>query len=737
MQGRALFCLSCVFSKRRPGPFARTVVTGVLLCLLASLGGVGQSAKKNALVMMTFFDRDHSSLDGMESSLRAHVPWPVSFTVSYLENPRFEEDSYRESLAETFRLEFKREKPDIVIASSEPALLFAVKYREVMFPGVPIVFWAISTALADQKMPGVTGVATPSGTRGTIDLALRLNPDTAAIAVITNNSQTEQVWLADVHNEMRPHLNKVREIDIVGPASQQMLDRIAALPPHTIALFQLFPQDASQPPIGTWDVLSATTLRLPTYSSFDKLGLGLGGIGGAYYNHSRDSQLAGELAARVLAGEKPDNIPVVHNSGLQNRVDWRQLQRWHIPESALPPGTVVLFREPTFWERYRKYLLGTAVVLIAQAFLIGGLLWQRARKRKAEIVLRESEERFRALAESTPALVWMCDTQGRITYLNERRVAFSGQDPNAGYGDAWQAYVHPDDLPGVWKTIDKALKTRKALSHEYRLRRSDGVYRWMFDVASPRVGSDGSFAGFIGSAIDITDQKLAHQALDNLSGKLIAAQEQERARIARELHDDICQRLALLSIEIDLANRGSGQSPGSLKEIQKQCSEIANDVQTLSHKLHSSKLEYLGVVVALRRFCEELSAKNSVSAAFSTANVPANLPQTVSLCLFRVAQEALHNALKYSGTREFTVELTGSADGVRLEIADRGAGFDVENARQSRGLGLVSMQERVHLVNGAFSIESSPGGGTRVIASVPLVNEAHTDSESAAVERTL
>jgi signal transduction histidine kinase len=156
------------------------------------------------------------------------------------------------------------------------------------------------------------------------------------------------------------------------------------------------------------------------------------------------------------------------------------------------------------------------------------------------------------------------------------------------------------------------------------------------------VNGDGSFAGYIGSAIDTTDQKLAQQALQRVSGQLIEAQEKERRRIARDLHDDICQRLALLSIEIEQANRGStgplAATQISLEDIRKHCSEIAGDVQSLSHQLHSSRLEYLGIVTAIRGFCGELSKQHKVNIEFSERDVPIDLPKDTSLCLFRVAQ---------------------------------------------------------------------------------------------------
>jgi len=231
----------------------------------------------------------------------------------------------------------------------------------------------------------------------------------------------------------------------------------------------------------------------------------------------------------------------------------------------------------------------------------------------------------------------MCDARGKITYLNERRIAFTGPDPEAGYGETWAAYVHPDDLKNVLDTVAQALKARQPFSREYRLRRSDGVYRWMFDLASPRVNGDGSFAGFIGSAIDVTDQKLAQQALEKVSGQLIEAQEKERSRFARELHDDICQRLALLSMELEEADRVSHQSPEAVKknleEIRNHCSEIAADVQSLSHQLHSSKLEYLGVAAAIRGFCQEFSRQHEVSIEFTENDVPGIRPKILhSVC---------------------------------------------------------------------------------------------------------
>ena len=698
----------------------------ILLFVLVGPATAAEPAVKNVLVLHNQANLPQSWAL-MESTVRARVPGEINFYTSSVENPRFDEEVYRESLAETLRRGYGGVKLDVVVASSYPVLKFAMQYRDRMFPGVPIVFTDVSSTEGQKMWPGVTGVISPLGMRETIDLALHLHPNARAVAVISGTTEWDKYWLAVAHSELIRHLNTVREIDLIGPSSHQIVEKIAELPPSTVVLFQLRPDDLTQPALEPFDVLADVGQRLPTYSAWPGLALDRGGVGGAYRNFRKDAVLNGEIVARVLLGERPENIPIVHDSDLRVRVDWRALQRWGIPESALPPGTVVEYRQPTFWQRDRKYIVMAIALIAAQALLIAGLLLQRARKRKAEAVLVESEERFRVMADTTPSLVWMCDARGRITYLNGRRLAFTGRNSSGDDGDNWVTYVHPDDVEHMVGALYEALKTKQPFSQEYRLLRNDGVYRWMFDVASPRVNGDGSFGGFIGSAIDTTDQKLAQQALEKVSGQLIAAQEAERSRIARELHDDICQRLVLLSMELEQANRESNgssvQRNPRIEKIKQHCAEIAGAVQALSHQLHSSKLEYLGIVAAVTSFCREFSEQHEVSVKFSNQNVPRFLPADISLSLFRVTQEALQNALKYSGVSEFSVTLRGAAGEIQLEISDGGVGFDVEQAKRQKGLGLVSMQERVHLVHGIFAIESKAGSGTRIFIRVPFVEE--------------
>jgi len=342
---------------------------------------------------------------------------------------------------------------------------------------------------------------------------------------------------------------------------------------------------------------------------------------------------------------------------------------------------------------------------------------------RAEESLRESEERFRLVANTAPVLIWMSGSDKLCDYFNRPWLEFTGRPLEAELGNGWAEGVHPEDLDRCLQTYTESFNRKQAFEMQYRLRRHDGEYRWVVDIGIPRFNAGGSFEGYIGSCIDITERKLAEEALATIGRRLIEAHEEERTWIGRELHDDINQRLALLAVELDQWNR-SDPSGAELREqvrhAQQRITKIAKDVQHLSHRLHSSKLEYLGLAKAASSFCKELSEQTKVEIAFSHAGVPRALPQEVSLCLFRVLQEALQNAVKHSGVKSFNVDLLGTPESIDLTVTDTGSGFEENEAFTRQGLGLISMRERLQLVQGKLSVKSKPGAGTTIHARVPL-----------------
>jgi len=216
----------------------------------------------------------------------------------------------------------------------------------------------------------------------------------------------------------------------------------------------------------------------------------------------------------------------------------------------------------------------------------------------------------------------------------------------------------------------------------------------------------------------------SYERIRHLGLKLLSAQESERTRIARELHDDISQKLALLSIDLSLLGRKiqSGAGEVAAEAAAKRAEGIATSVHDLSHRLHPARLQLIGLVGALDGLRAEM-ARSDVTIAFTHENVPSTLPPALTLCLFRIVQEALQNALKHSQARSVSVDLSGASGGIELAIVDDGVGFDVD-AAWSRGLGLLSVEERVDAVGGTLEIHSSPGAGTRLKIRVP-VSESH------------
>jgi PAS domain S-box-containing protein len=343
-------------------------------------------------------------------------------------------------------------------------------------------------------------------------------------------------------------------------------------------------------------------------------------------------------------------------------------------------------------------------------------------RKRAETTARESEQRFRSVANTAPVMIWMSGPDKLCDYFNQPWLDFTGRPLEKELGNGWAEGVDPEDLEICLETFTTSFDRREPFQIQYRLRRHDGEFRWIFDQAVPKFNADGSFAGYIGSCIDVTEHKLAKEALSNISRKLIEAQEQERTYVARELHDDVNQRVALLAIK--LANLKEGL-PASAVELSSRIGEacdlvleLGRSIEALSHRLHSSQLQYLGLEAAAASFCKELSDHTKMEIDFRSEGISEKLPEEVSLCLFRVLQEALQNAAKHSDARNVEVTLRRVWDQIHLMVRDRGIGFDTEDTINSRGIGLTSMRERLKLVDGVLSIQSRRPIGTTIHAFV-------------------
>ena len=345
----------------------------------------------------------------------------------------------------------------------------------------------------------------------------------------------------------------------------------------------------------------------------------------------------------------------------------------------------------------------------------------------------ETQEVFYRLFEFAPDAIVVVDQQGVIRRANAKTEQMFGYRREELVGQPVEVLI-PD------RFTERHVGYRSKYLHEPRTRpmgaglelfgrRKDGSEFPVEIGVSPVRTDEGQFV--LASIIDITQRTEAERGLREnqrelrvLTGRLLQAQESERRRIARELHDDLSQGLALLSVQLDLLGQKPTESSAQLAEqmhdLSDQVKQLSSSVHDLSRQLHPTKLEQLGLVAAVSGLCKELSQSHDLRIEFLHHNVPEGIVADTALCLYRIAQEALRNVIKHSGAQSADVELSGDADAICLRIADDGTGFDSKSVDGTGGLGLVSMRERLRLVRGEIAINSHPSGGTRIEVRVPV-----------------
>jgi PAS domain S-box-containing protein len=416
-------------------------------------------------------------------------------------------------------------------------------------------------------------------------------------------------------------------------------------------------------------------------------------------------------------------------STLAGGSDW-QLDNQDVRIPRLRSAAVALLPEHSPYPRDCLRLLMAGAALIIAVLPI--LLFRHSKNKQslARAIdsakpISESETYNRLLADEVPVLMWVARPDKVRSHFNKEWLRFTGRTARQESRGGWTDNIHPADSEGYLRKYNRAFDAREKFAIEYRLRHNTGDYRWVLEQGVPSLMKDGSFAGYVGCCIDITHQKTAERIQAELSGRLIRAQEDERARIARELHDDINQRLALLANGIQEMEQtprpaNSFYDKEKVHALWGLTGEISADIQDLSHQLHPSKMHYLGLAAAMRGLCQEFSRLQKIEIECIVQNVPPNLDENVALNLFRTAQEALRNVAKHSHAKHAKVELLGDGGEVRLRISDDGIGFRYDEAKGARGLGLVSMEERLKLLGGRFSVWSGAAGGTQVEGVVPV-----------------
>ena len=577
----------------------------VLVHLATAAAAYAQRESKQVLVLYSTRPDAQLSIVGervLPRVLEAGLQQEVRYYSEFMDVATFPERAHG-ALHEFLRLKYERIRFDLVVAIQDEAIEFLASHRDTLFHGTPAVFLTLDPAV--RRLPNSTGLIHEQNLLATIGFLRQLQPDVRNVFVVAGATTAgERHQLAVIQGVERSHPN-LRFTYLTGLPTMQLEARLSTLPDHSAVYYLSVSQDGTGQtvhPLEYLDVVVAAA-NAPTYCWVDSA-MGRGVVGGSLYRQRNAIDRVGELALRVLRGEAADSIAIARLDLNSNMADWRQLERWRIDTARLPAGTLVSFREPTIWERYKLRITAAAAVLLAQTVLIAGLLVQRARRRRAEWELRDSEE---------------------------------------------------------------------VLRHSF-------------------------------------------ERIRDLSTGLLRAQETERARIARELHDDICQRMLLLIIDLESLHRAR-TGVGPTAEALAAARDVATSLHDLSHRLHPTKLRLVGLVAALEQLCEE-SSRAGMTIGFTHDHVPLKLAPDVMLCVFRVVQEAVQNAIKHSGARRLSVHVSEAEGVLTLSVADDGVGFDLD-AAWHKGVGLSSISERLEAIGGTLQVRSHPGGGTQLTAVVP------------------
>jgi len=733
-------------SRRSVAIRCTVIALSALVQALVCSAAVAQTHTTRTVLALYFSSEDYPANPvheaGIREGLRSRPDWPIDYYSEYLESDRFPAEESTLALRGYLVDKYRGRHIDAIVAVTDTALRFVLRFRGELFPNVPIVYFGnvpVDDAVR-REGAGITGVVVAAGFAEGLALTLKLHPSTEQLFVV---AQTPNMMFQDsIRAALEQTAQRARLTFITDASVAGLLAAVKAVPARSVIYYVRHSQEEPGKVLFSADVarLVAEASPVPVYGVTDSY-IGTGVVGGTVYQTRSIGVRLGQQVIRIFDGTPAQGIPI-ENAAPVPIFDWRQLQRWGIRESQLPQGSSVLFRQVGVWDQYRPQIIGVSLLIVLQAALIGTLLLQRKRRRRVESALLDSQNRYSLASAAGAVGIWDWNFETNELFIDSRLKSILGFDDAeiSTRPQDWGSKVHPQDLADSGAAVQACMDGHTDIYQvEHRMLHKNGSVRWMLSRGSAIRAADGRLRRLVGTKVDITERKMAeesirenqavlrssHQQIQDLAGLLIASQEVERARIARELHDDLSQQTAGLSIALSALKRRLGAQPeasdlsGDISLLQERALGLAEHIRNLSHDLHPSVLQHAGLVAALAAHCSDIQRQYPLIVTFSAGEDVEVTPE-LALCLYRVTQEALRNIVTHSGAGHAEVRLFRLNGHVELTIEDDGRGFDTAKAaRGSRGLGLVSINERVRLAGGTVSIVTELKKGTRVRVQIP------------------
>lgn len=721
----------------------KVTLAGIFLLLLLTQSLYAAESKETKAVLVIYNeDKAHPAHEltdqGIRAAFRSNKLFDVHLYTEYLDLSRFGSPAHLHALAEYLRSKYSGSKIDAIVAVYPAAVDFLRGEARAAFLGVPIVACEVSRPFAESldNAPSrsfITGVIMAENIAGVIDAAFRMRPLTKRVALISGTGPNDAYGEEVFRNGLKPYAGKLELVDLAKLPMEDILTRVGTLPQNTIVLYSTLFRDGAGKNFVPREALSmiSQAANAPVFSLYDTY-LGYGIVGGRLVSLEQQGKEAASLALRILGGESPASIPFGGEQAYISIYDWRELKRWNVPETALLPGSEIRYRKPSLWEEHKLEIGSVTALIMIETALIFAFLMNLRKRRTAERSLFESEERVRLAVSSAGAGLWSLDMGTGVIWATERTKELLGIASHEELNfEKFLTLVHPEDRERIGGAIEQDLQPEQETRIEYRIVPPDRSVRWIASLGRQQRSPANEPNRLMGVSVDITRRKEVEEKLRRseehlsvLAGRLISAQEEERSRFARELHDDFTQRLAVLAIAAGTLELqfGAGfiEVSDNLATIKTDLIKISQDIHDLSRQLHPSILEDLGLIKAVQSECARLSRKEELTVHFTSEDIPETIPRGISLALYRIIQAGLRNIVIHSQVKTAHILLEGSDGTIHLSIRDTGVGFEPSEFRDKPGLGIASMRERAKLVRGEFSVDSASGEGTVINVRVPL-----------------